>query len=75
MHSLHERCGESLPAAVCHGPTGLASCPARSSGAPQPIWLTEFSRGDQAQPVFKQQSYMKDALDYLENAPSIFVKT
>jgi hypothetical protein len=39
----------------------------------QPIWLTEFSCGDQgAQPVSKQQSYMKDALDYLENEPTIF---
>jgi Glycosyl hydrolase catalytic core len=39
----------------------------------QPIWLMEFSCGDQgAQPVSKQQSYMKDALDYLENEPTIF---
>jgi hypothetical protein len=31
--------------------------------ARKPIWLTEFSCGDQgAQPVSKQQSYMKDAL-------------
>jgi len=37
----------------------------------QPIWLTEFSRGDQgAQPVSKQQSYMKDALDYRETEPT-----
>jgi hypothetical protein len=39
----------------------------------QPIWLTEFSCGDQgAQPVSKQQSYKKDALDYLENERTIF---
>jgi hypothetical protein len=39
----------------------------------KPIWLTEFSCGDQGtQPVSKQQSYMKAALDYLENDPDVF---
>jgi hypothetical protein len=39
----------------------------------KPIWLTEFSCGDSGtQPVSKQDSYMKDALDYLENDPDIF---
>jgi hypothetical protein len=39
----------------------------------KPIWLTEFSCGDQGtQPVEKQQSYMKEALAYLEGDPDIF---
>jgi hypothetical protein len=39
----------------------------------RPIWLTEFSCGDSGtQPVSMQESYMKDALDYLENDPDIF---
>jgi Glycosyl hydrolase catalytic core len=39
----------------------------------KPIWLTEFSCGDSGtQPVTKQQSYMKEALAYLESDPDIF---
>lgn len=51
------------------------STPSRQYTFPpvQPIWLTEFRCGDQgAQPLSKQQSYMKDALDYIENEPTIF---
>jgi hypothetical protein len=39
----------------------------------KPLWLTEFSCGDQGtQPVSKQQSYMKDALALLEKDPAVF---
>jgi hypothetical protein len=39
----------------------------------RPIWLTEFSCGDEGvQPVSRQQSYMKDALAYLEGDPDVF---
>lgn len=38
-----------------------------------PIWLTEFSCGDEgAQPVEVQQAYMAAALDYLEQEPKVF---
>lgn len=39
----------------------------------RPIWLTEFSCADQGvQPVSKQQSYMKAALEILEGDPDVF---
>lgn len=39
----------------------------------RPMWLTEFSCGDQGvQPVSVQQAYMTDALDFLENDPDVF---
>jgi hypothetical protein len=39
----------------------------------RPIWLTEFSCGDEGvQPVSRQQSYMKEALAYLEGDKDIF---
>src|SRR4029077_16759924 len=53
--------------------SALSSYVGRFKKNNKPIWLTEFSCGDQGtQPVSKQQSYMKDALAYLEGEPAVF---